>query len=219
MYINAQAGKSGSFQAAATSTDSDSGILKLNFPTLTGFTSGGGDTSSSPFQTTYTWTGAVAASGSQTITSHNNATLTNTNTFTVTPDTTNPTGGALTVNGTNATGPGSTSYNSNGSFTIGAITDYSDSGSGLNSSLLTRQSATLSSSDGIAAGSCGSFGGSTTISSRATPISETLTGPSCYLYTLTGTDKVGNTTSITTTVKVDTSGPSAPSVTLSSATR
>ena len=219
VYINAQAGKSGSFQAAATSTDSDSGILKLNFPTLTGFTSGGGDTSSSPYQTTYNWTGAVGASGSQTITSHNNATLTNTNTFTVTPDTTNPTGGALTVNGTNATGPGSTSYNSNGSFTISAISDYSDAGSGLNSSLLTRQSATLSSSDGIAAGSCGSFGSSTTISSRATPISETLTGPTCYLYTLTGTDKVGNTTSITTTVKVDTSGPSAPSVTLSSATR
>ena len=124
MYINAQAGKSGSFQAAATSTDGDSGILKLNFPTLSGFTSGGGDTSSSPYQTTYNWTGAVGASGSQTITSHNNATLTNTNTFTVTPDTTNPTGGALTVNGTTATGPGSTSYNSSGSFTISAITDY-----------------------------------------------------------------------------------------------
>ena len=109
VYINAQAGKSGSFQAAATSTDSDSGILKLNFPTLSGFTSGGGDTSSSPYQTTYNWTGAVGASGAQTITSHNNATLTNTNTFTVTPDTSNPTGGALTVNGTTATGPGSTS--------------------------------------------------------------------------------------------------------------
>src|SRR6185312_14249023 len=139
VYINAQAGKSGSFQAAATSTDNDSGILKLNFPTLSGFTSGG-----------------------QTITSHNNTNLTTTNTFTVTPDTTNPTGGALTVNGTTATGPGSTSTNSSGSFTISAITDYSDGGSGLNTSLLTRQSATLSSSDGIAAGSCGSFGSSTT---------------------------------------------------------
>src|SRR2546430_13653671 len=53
-YINAQAGKSGSFQAAATSTDSDSGLLKLNFPSPSGFSSGGGDTSSSPYQTTYT---------------------------------------------------------------------------------------------------------------------------------------------------------------------
>src|SRR5207244_4387905 len=94
VYINAQAGRSGSFQAAATSTDNDSGILKLNFPSLTGFTSGGGDTASSPYQTTYNWTGAVGASGSQTITSYNNASLSNTNPFTVTPDTTNPSGGA-----------------------------------------------------------------------------------------------------------------------------
>ena len=65
---------------------------------------------------------------------HNNATLTNTNTFTITPDTTNPNGGALTINSTTATGAGSTSYNSSGSFTIGAITDYSDAGSGLDSS-------------------------------------------------------------------------------------
>ena len=217
-YINAQAGKSGSFQAAATSTDNDSGLLKVNFPSPTGFSSGGGDSNSSPYQTTYNWSGAVAASGSQTTTAYNNANLTNTNTFTVTPDTTAPTGGALTVNGTNATGAGSTSYNSSGSWTIGTITDYTDSGSGLTSSVLTRQSATLSSSNGIAAGSCGSFGSATTIGSRATPIAQTLTGPTCYRYTLTGLDNVGNTVTITTTVMVDTTGPSAPSLSLSSAT-
>src|SRR5256886_11831440 len=65
-YINAQAGKSGGFQAAATSTDSDSGILKLNFPSPSGFSSGGGDSSSSPFQTTYSWSGAVGAKISRT---------------------------------------------------------------------------------------------------------------------------------------------------------
>src|SRR5207244_10304704 len=101
-YINAKAGKSGSFQAAATSTDSDSGILKLNFPSPSGFSSGGGDSSSSPYQTTYTWSGAVGATGSQTVTAHNNASNTNTNTFTITPDTSNPSGGALTVNATSA---------------------------------------------------------------------------------------------------------------------
>ena len=139
--------------------------------------SGGGDSNSSPYQTTYNWSGAVAASGSQTTTAYNNANLTNTNTFTITPDTTAPTGGALTVNGTNATGAGSTSYNSSGSWTIGTITDYTDSGSGLTSSVLTRQSATLSSSNGIAAGSCGSFGSATTIGSRSTPIAQTLDRP------------------------------------------
>ena len=217
-YINAQAGKSGSFQAQATSTDNDSGLLKVNFPSPTGFSSGGGDSNSSPYQTTYNWSGAVSASGSQTTTAYNNANLTNTNTFTITPDTTAPTGGALTVNGTNATGAGSTSYNSSGSWTIGTISDYTDSGSGLTSSVLTRQSATLSSSNGIAAGNCGSFGSATTIGSRATPIAQALTGPTCYLYTLTGLDNVGNTVTITTTVMVDTTGPSAPSLTLSSAT-
>ena len=47
-YINAQAGKSGSFQATATSTDNDSGLLKVNFPAPPGFSSGGGDSNSSP---------------------------------------------------------------------------------------------------------------------------------------------------------------------------
>src|SRR5262249_4041478 len=211
VYINPQAGKSGSFQATATSTDSDSGIQKLNFPTLTGFSSGGGDDTTSPYTSgTYNWTGAVTASGTQTITATNNATLTNTNTFTLTPDTTNPTGGALTVNATTATSGGSNSYSNTGNYTISAINDYIDSGPGLASSTPTRQSATLSSSDGISDGSCGSYGSPTTISSRVTPIAQNLTGPTCYLYTLTGTDNVGNTTSISTTVKVDTTGPSAP---------
>jgi hypothetical protein len=218
VYVNAQAGRSGSFQMDATTTDADSGILKVNFPTLAGFSSGGGDDATTPYGTSYTWSGAVSASGSQTVTSTNNAGSTSTGSFTVTPDTANPTGGALTVNGTAATGGGSSSYNGSGSWTIGAITDYTDSGSGIGSSTLTRQSATLTSSDGVAAGVCGSFGAATTIGSRATPIAQTLSGPSCYRYTLTGVDRVGNTVSISTTVKVDTSAPVAPSVSLSAAT-
>src|SRR5262249_20789459 len=110
------------------------------------------------------------------------------------------------------------SYSSSGSYTISAISDYTDSGSGLASSVLTRQSATLSSSDGIADGTCGSYGSPTTISSRATPIAQNLTRPTCYLYTLTGTDNGGTTASISTTVKVDPTGPSAPSLSLSAAT-
>jgi hypothetical protein len=213
VYINAQAGKSGSFQAAATSTDADSGILKLNFPALTGFTSGGGDTSSSPYQTTYNWSGAVAASGNQTITSTNDSTLTNTNTFTVTPDTTNPTGGALTVNATTATGPGSTSTTSNPGFAINTRTDYTDGGSGLASSTLTVRSATLTSNSTCgAAGSGGPYTSATTISGTTNP---TITVGYCYLYTLTGTDRVGNATSISTLVKVPFAGIDWTSITTS----
>ncbi len=218
VYINSQAGKSGSFQASATSSDSDSGILKLSFPSPAGFSSGGGDDTISPFTSgTYNWAGAVAASGAQTVTATNNANLTSTTSFTITPDTTNPTGGALTVNGTAATNSGTTSYSNSGSFNINALSDYTDSGSGVASSTLVRESAPLASGDGIADGSCGSFGATTAIGGPA-PVSQTLPGPGCYRYTLTGTDKVGNTISISTTVKVDTTGPSAPSVTLSSAT-
>src|SRR5204862_522185 len=82
-------------------------------------------------------------------------------------DTTAPTGGALTVNGTAASGAGTAGYNSSGSFTISAISDYTDAGSGLASSTLTRQAATLS------GGSCGSYGAAATIASRLTPIAQT----------------------------------------------
>src|SRR5207247_6914105 len=40
----------------------------------------------------------------------------------------------------------------------------------------------------------------------------------CYRHTLTGTDNVGNTVSISTTVKVHTSDPAAPTLTPSNAT-
>src|SRR5262249_1128936 len=42
-------------------------------------------------------------------------------------------------------------------------------------------------------------------------------GPTGYLHPPPGPDNVGNTASISTTVKVDTTGPSAPSVSLSAA--
>jgi Chitobiase/beta-hexosaminidase C-terminal domain len=203
-YINAQAGKSGSFQASATSSDGDSGILKLNFPSLSGFSAGGGDVSSSPYQTTYSWSGAVGASGSQTVTAYNNANLTATASFTVTPDTTAPTGGALTVDGTAASGAGTTSTTSNPSFTIGSRTDYTDSGSGLASSTLTIQSETLTSNATCgAAGSGGPYTSATTISGTTNPA---ITVGYCYLYTLTGTDNVGNAVSVSTTVKAPFAG-------------
>ncbi len=221
VFTNPQAGKSGGFTISATATDNDSGISKVTFPALTGYSGGGGNVITSPYTTTYSWSGAGAtASGAQTVTSFNNANLSTATAgaFTVTPDTTNPTSGALTVDGTAAATGGTTSYSSSGSFSINSITDYTDAGSGLAFSTLVRDQATLSSSNGIANGTCGTFGSATTISSRATPIAQTLTGPTCYRYTLTGIDNVGNTASISTIVKVDTTASSAPTPTLSAAT-
>ena len=95
------------------------------------------------------------------------------------------------------------------SFTIDVRTDYAETQSatesGLASSTLTRAAATLTSN------SCGTYGSPTTL--VGTPAQTLATG--CYLYTLTGTDNVGNTTSVTATVKVDTSDPSAPTFSFS----
>ena len=58
---------------------------------------------------------------------------------------------------------------------------------------------------------CGSYGSPTTL--VGSPAQTLATG--CYLFTLTGTDNVGNTTSVSATVKVDTSDPSAPTFSFS----
>src|SRR5439155_25253304 len=121
---------------------------------------------------------------------------------------------ALSVNGTSATSGGATVYDTDGNFSIDSRTDYTETqsatASGLASSTLVRTSASFSSPD-----VCGSFGSPTTL--VGTPAQNGLT-TGCYRYTLTGTDNVGNTPSTTTTVKVDTSDPSAPTFGFSSFT-
>jgi hypothetical protein len=220
VYINAQAGKEGSFKATGSSSDAETGISSIKLPALTGFSEGGG-TLSSPFETKYKWSGAVGASGAQSVTATNGFGLTTTNAsaFTVTSDTSAPTGGALSVNGTAASAGGSTSTSTETGFAIGSRTDYSEtqsaSQSGLASSTLTIQSETLTGNVCGAPGSGGPYTSPTTISGTTQPTIET---GFCYLYTLTGTDNVGNAASVKTTVKVDTTGPSSPTVSLSSAT-
>jgi YVTN family beta-propeller protein len=124
-------------------------------------------------------------------------------------DTTAPTGGALSVNGTAATGGGSSSLTDSSSFTIGSRTDYtetqSSTQSGLRSSTLSVQSEAMSGSV-PGAGSCGApgSGGPFTVPTTITSTTQQagILAGYCYLYTLTGTDNVGNTTSISTTVTV-----------------
>ena len=118
------------------------------------------------------------------------------------------------MNGTAASGGGSSSYITSGTtLTLSGRTDYtetqSSTQSGLASSTLTIQSATLSNNV------CGTFGSATTISGTT---SQTVASGNCYLLTLTGTDNVGNAASITSTVKVDTTAPTAPSLSFSALT-
>jgi PKD repeat protein len=209
-YTNPQSGKSGAFTVSASTSDSFSGIKNVLFPALSGFTSGGATDTATPYETTYSWSGAGAtASGPQTVTATNNGGVSASSEFAVVPDTTAPSSGALTVNGTAATTAGSTSYNLTGGFPIATRTDYTEAQSpqqsGLRSSTLTLATAS------VANNTCGTFGAASTITGA--PAQSEPSG--CYRYTLTGLDNVGNQASVSSTVIVDTTKPTTPSLTFS----
>ena len=110
------------------------------------------------------------------------------------------------MNGVAASGGGTQSYDGDGAFTIGLRTDYTDALSGLAASTLTREQGLL------AADACSAYGAPTTL--VGTPAQSGL-ATGCYRFVLTGVDNVGNTVSITTIVKVDTTAPAAPGLVLS----
>ena len=206
VFFRPQVGASGSFDLTASSTDADTGISAYNFPSL----GSGWTTSGTGATRTYSYTAVAATPGAQTVSATNPAALTSgTTTFTVTADTTAPTTGALAPSGT-VNASGTTSYSKTGTFTI-ARTDYvetaSATASGLASSTLVRTQASYTNSTGL----CGSFGTLTTVVGA---VSETTLAEGCYLYTLTGTDHVGNAASVTVTVVVDKTAPTATNVTL-----
>ena len=201
VYFNPASG-AGSFDITASSTDAETGVGSYTFPigALMGLNwtmSGAGATR------TYSYTSGAATPGAQTVTATNGAGTTGaTGTWTTQSDTTAPTGGALNINGTAATPGGSSSYlNSGTTLPITSRTDYNaDTGSGLATSILTMATGTLSGN------TCSSYGAPATITGTTT---QTVASGNCYQFTLTGTDNVGNNTSITTTVKVDTTAPTA----------
>ncbi len=190
----------GAFAVTASSTDADTGILGYTFSSLaangfTGTQTGG--------QNVYAFgTTATQPAAAPTVSATNNAGAGSANaTYNLVADTSAPTGGALSVNGTAASAAGSSSFNTTGSFAIGTRTEYgADTGSGLASSVLTRAAGTLS------ANNCASFGTPSTIAGNP---SQSGLVEGCYLYTLTGTDRVGNVASVSTTVKVDKTAPAA----------
>ena len=201
----------GSFTLVDTVTDTGAGPASATFPVVTAsgwahaaqtVTSGTGTGSTIAYGSSpYTWTaGAGAPSPTErTITSTDRVGNAGTTTLTFTVDNTGPTGGALRVNGTDATPAGSSSASSDSSFSIGLRDDYdADAGSGFASSVLTRRAASF------AGGLCGTFGAATVV--VGSPSQDGL-ADGCYLYTLTGTDNLGNTSSISTTVRVDSTPP------------
>jgi hypothetical protein len=207
LYYRAAA--AGSFHLNASVTDSTSGPGGTDFPAIstTGWThpdelvtTGTGTLPTLTYASSaYSWTANPSAPPAQTITGFDQVDNPVTIPVTFVSDNTAPTGGTLTVNSVSATWGGSTSYNKTGSFTIGSRVNYAtDSGSGVSTSVLTLQSATLTN------GMCGALGSPTTLTGSP---SQSGLATGCYRYTLTGTDRVGNAASITTTVLVDTTVP------------
>ncbi|MES1248353.1 MAG: invasin domain 3-containing protein, partial [Actinomycetota bacterium] len=190
----------GTFTVTATATDAESGIGTYTYSSLLGGTQTAGR-----LDTTF-GAGGIG-SGSYTVHATNRAGLDSGDAhFSVNADSTPPVNGALKVNGTDAAAIASSSYLTTGpSVSIDSRVDYTDADSGLQSSTLTVESATLSHD------SCGTWSSPQTITGSSYGVSN----GNCYRFTLTGTDNVGNTASISTVVKVDTTPPTTPSVSFS----
>ena len=200
----------GSGTLTATVADPGSGPASASFPDIqtsgwthaaqTVTTPTGGPYVSSPFA----WTAGPATPSGYTVTARDAAGNATTTPITFVNDTSAPTGGSVSVNGTGASASGTTSTSPSASFAIGSRVDYSETRSasqaGLRSTALTVQSATLTNGVCGAAGSGGPFTAPVTITGTTQP-SGIATG-FCYVYRLSGTDSVDNTASKTTTVQV-----------------
>ena len=201
----------GSFKLTNAVTDGESGPASSATGALGGTSTGWSHSASTvsspaggPYESNaFSWNSGTTSSPTEVVTGADSAgNTTASSTLTLTNDSSAPTGGALTVNNVAATPIGPVSYDTDGSFPIDVRTDYTEPGgeSGLAASTLVRTSASFSSAD-----TCGSFGSPVTV--VGSPSQSGLT-TGCYMYTLTGTDNVGNTVSISTVVKVDTNNPS-----------
>ena len=209
----------GSIRIDAELTDTEVGPASATFPAVSGsgwshasetVTSGAGTAPT----VTYRSSALAFASGAGVptpivVTARDTRGNASTSTLTVVADSTAPSGGSVRVNGVDASAAGTTSF-AVGDFTVTALTPYSEAGteaaSGLSSSTLVRESATL------AGNTCGPFGGAAELTGAA-PIAQTGLAVGCYRFTLTGTDNVGNSSSVSTTVKVDTTAPTGGALT------
>ena len=205
----------GSFTLTSGVTDAESGPASVTFPVVTTagwthaaetVTTGTGSPPTVGYTSApYSWTAGAGRPGNSTLTARDASGNTATTVMAFVRDNTNPTGGALTVNGRAASVAGSNSFNRTGAFTIGTRTDYADAASGIASSILTVDVAPLVNNV------CGTYGAATVIAGAP---AQTGLATGCHRYRLTGTDKVGNTVNRSTVVKVDREIPESGALTV-----
>ena len=215
--------QSGSFTVSAQSSDPLSGVARVDFPVVEGFTGGGVHTipaTGSTYSATYAWANnpGSPSPGIQSISATNNAggTSSNPSAFSIVADVTAPSGGSVDASGLTGTGSRYSTSRSL-SLTLNRGTD-SESGIYLPGVVLTRASASLT-SDGSANGTCGTFGSYNQVGAAdpGTPFSDTVpVDHNCYRYQYSVPDNVGNVGVFTSPdIKVDTDAPPAPAISFS----
>jgi large repetitive protein len=178
LFYRPGGGRAGDFTVDAATSDPQSGIDRVTFPAVAGM-SGGGDDLASPYTSFYSWSGALSTVGPQTVTARNNAGTQSSAQFTVTPDSTAPTGQSVDL----VDGPYYTAL----SVPL-TLDDGTDAGSGVDaaSGVVERQSATLS------AGSCTSWSGGWTTVTLVGGADTSVVTNRCYRYRFQISDNVGN---------------------------
>jgi hypothetical protein len=175
LYYSPTGSHSGSFTVTANAS-APSGIASVAFPVV--FGSDSATDTTNPFAQTYSWTSSAAASGLKTVTVTDNDADSDVVDFTVTPDTTSPSGQTVSLSG----GPNYSTL-----FVPLVLGNGIDSGAGVDplSGVVQRASAPLS------AGTCGTFGvyAPVTLTSGA---DLTVATGNCYRYQYSISDNVGN---------------------------
>ncbi|MBI4172541.1 MAG: Ig-like domain-containing protein, partial [Actinobacteria bacterium] len=189
------AGAGGTFTVtSATSDTGGSGVQDVTFPGLAGgFTPATplADTTS-PYSQTYTWPATTGTeTGSKTVTATDNALNTSTGTFTITSDSTGPTG--------SVTAPAA-SANVRGT-TVSVDSDTADAASGVASAQFQRSPA--------GAGTWTSIGAADTSAPYSVTWDTTAVSDGLYDLRVVGTDNVANVTNsaLVTDVRVDNTNP------------
>ncbi|MEA2466574.1 MAG: hypothetical protein QOJ57_700, partial [Thermoleophilaceae bacterium] len=210
---------SGRFTVEAAALDPSSGVAAMAFPALGGFSGGGAVTTplaGSAFRSTYSWASnsASPSPAAQALTTMNGAgaTATSPDAFSVVKDATGPSGGSIDATGLGGTGG---RYSTSTTLSV-AFTAGTDRGSGLAGAGARLLHATASlSSDGKSAGACGVYGPFTAVGAPdpGSPKLDTVPDHVCYRYRYEVSDRVGNATAYTSPdIKVDTTGPSTPTL-------
>jgi len=216
----------GSFDATTSAAAPYSGIARVDFPALAGFSGGGAitsPTSGTNYRATYAWSANQAAPspGVQPISATNNAgqTSTNTTAFNVVKDDIAPAGGSVDATGLSGAGA---RYARSLTLSI-AFAPGADAGSGLapSGAQLLRASASLT-YNAQAEGSCGNFGAFNQVGANdpTTPKSDVVPADrTCYRYRYLVPDKVGNQAAyLSPEIKVDANPPPAPTLSFSALT-